>query len=465
MEVRCATDANLTKWGPPDFIYQAYFYRALPYDPVRPWEDTDGKWYSSWSTDGCNGTSQWGATPASNLKKTPCKPGGQLELLVSDALHGPKANWKQLPPMFTTNVTKSGMAAKVGAIEREFVTSGYFGGLAGDPDGGKTRVVTQNNAGKILSLHIIDIIIALMLNEGLYGHAAGPTYWVGTQKPGEQFNAYWDKVGAVGHYVSLSKFTALPLFPGALLTPACCRSQDYGSLTMARTLGSDPNQVAKNGRRVLLGWIGGTPASQSLARDLSLSAEYELLQAFVPELQVLRQPATFESTTVAEDDDSARVPHSTGSLQLEVVASFSWTTTPTALFGISVLGGASKMTIDCSGKDPSAPGGCMVSVDGSTGPLMPIGTKTVELHSIVDHEILETIYNNRTAMVTYNKKIPSATSTSGKHTNTPHHNSISEECSESLHVGSVELYGTTAGIKAEIKTWSLDSANNLGPQP
>ena len=28
---------------------------------------------------------------------------------------------------------------------------------------------------------------------------------------------YWDKVGAVGHY-------------------------DYGSLTMARTLGSDPNQ-------------------------------------------------------------------------------------------------------------------------------------------------------------------------------------------------------------------------------
>lgn len=30
------------------------------------------------------------------------------------------------------------------------------------------------------------------------------------------------------------------------------------------------------------GWIGGTPASQSLARDLSLSAEYELLQMFAP---------------------------------------------------------------------------------------------------------------------------------------------------------------------------------------
>jgi hypothetical protein len=40
-----------------------------------------------------------------------------------------------------------------------------------------------------------------------------------------------------------------------------------------------------------------------------------------------------------------------------------------------------------------------------------------------------------------NKNIPSATSTS------------------------VELYGTGAGIKAGLKTWSLDAANNLGPQP
>jgi hypothetical protein len=208
---------------------------------------------------------------------------------------------------------------------------------AGDPDGGKTRVVTQNNAG--------------------------PTYWVGKQEPGGQFEAYWDKVGAVGHY-------------------------DYGSLTMARTLGSDPNQVAKNGRRVLLGWIGGgAPASQSLARDLTLSADYELLQAFVPELEVLRQPASLETTAIAEDDNRTTVSHTeVGSLQLEVVATFSWTTTPTAPFGVSVLGGSSKMTIDCAGKDPAAPNGCMVGVDGKMGPLMPIGTKSVSLHSIVDHE-------------------------------------------------------------------------------
>ena len=112
----------------------------------------------------------------------------------------------------------------------------------------------------------------------------------------------------------------------------------------------------------------------------------------------------------------------------------------------------------------------MVGVDGTSGPLMPIGTKSVSLHAIVDHEskplplhlhhvnsavcpfapvsscrgfgaVIESIYNNRTAMVTYNKNIPSATSTSA------------------------ELYGTGAGIKAGLKTWSLDAANNLGPQP
>lgn len=49
MEVRCAenlktTGSNLTEWSDPIWIYQAYFYRGLPYDPVRPWKDTDGKW-------------------------------------------------------------------------------------------------------------------------------------------------------------------------------------------------------------------------------------------------------------------------------------------------------------------------------------------------------------------------------------------------------------------------------------
>ena len=45
--------------------------------------------------------------------------------------------------MFTTNTTMSGDVPSAN-IAGEFVTSGFFGGLPGDPDGGKTRVVTQN---------------------------------------------------------------------------------------------------------------------------------------------------------------------------------------------------------------------------------------------------------------------------------------------------------------------------------
>ena len=51
---------------------------------------------------------------------------------------------------------------------------------------------------------------------------------------------------------------------------------------MCRTLGSDPDQVAVPGRRVIVCWLGGTPAQQSLSRDVTLSPKTELLQQFVP---------------------------------------------------------------------------------------------------------------------------------------------------------------------------------------
>eukprot|EP01052_Picozoa_sp_SAG31_P021513 SAG31_NODE_1668_length_7576_cov_1.630467_7_plen_196_part_00 len=185
MELRCATNASLTAWGPPDYIYPVNYYRGLPYDPVRPWIDVDGKWYSAWSADGCNGTTQWGPTSPSDLKKLPCKAGGQLELLVSDALHGEQANWTQLPPLFTTNVTKSGALESPGAILGEFVTPDYFGNLTGDPDDGSTRVVTQNYAAPC---------------PGRICPSTGSVFWVGKQVVGGQFEPFWDKVGAVGHY-------------------------------------------------------------------------------------------------------------------------------------------------------------------------------------------------------------------------------------------------------------------------
>jgi hypothetical protein len=208
--------------------------------------------------------------------------------------------------------------------------------------------------------------------------------------------------------------------------------------------------------------FGARSHRQSLARDLSLSSDYELLQQFAPELKMLRLPGTDRHTAAtATTSAAAMAPHSGkgGSLRTEIVASFSWSgANPTAPFGVSILNGTAKLTVDCEGADPQAVGGCMVCAAGhpSTaphtphnppnkvrcGPLLPIGRPrpSTSTHSIVDHQIVETIWNNRTAMVTCSDP-PSETATS------------------------VKLMGITADIKADITTYDLDAANNAGPQP
>ena len=159
-------------------------------------------------------------------------------------------------------------------------------------------------------------------------------------------------------------------------------------------------------------------------------------------------PASFATTDFVGTDETAKVgiPHADGSMQLEVVATFEWTgANPTAPFGVSVLNGTQTIMIDCTGNDPSAPNGCMVVTHGghtrgAKGPLMPIGKKSARVHAIVDHIILETIVNNRTAMVTYSP------STMGPGT-------------------AVQLVGVPAGVTGTISTWDLKAANNAGPQP
>ena len=409
LELRCSENGNnMTAWGAPDFIFPFYYFRALPYDPVRPWKDEDGQWYVAMSTDACNATQQ-----------KPCPGGGRLDLFTSPKLHGDGADWKQLAPMFTTNTTVSGKVKTDNAITGEFVTSGYFGGLSGDPDGGSTRVITQNRAG--------------------------PTYWVGKQSNGGAFEAYWDKEGAVGHY-------------------------DYGSLTMARTLGSDPNQVAKNGRRVLVGWIGGTPASQSLGRDLTLSADYELLQQFVPELKALRIGAgSVLSVPRGAVGDAARAHSLSTEIAstpfAEVVATFTFdaATPPRSRFGVSVLGAgeaATNVFVDCS---TYADGnGCVAGTDSSSqkgreisGPLLPTdlartaittamhtttsagsAVATTHIHIYVDGGIVEAIFNNRTAMVAYA---------------TP----------DSAEATDIALFGVGGAVGGELQSWQLKPVNNL----
>ena len=198
---------------------------------------------------------------------------------------------------------------------------------------------------------------------------------------------------------------------------------------------------------MLLGWIGSAsrdiyrPASQSLARDLTLSADYELLQQFVPELTVLRMPGSHTRHVFdgSGDDDGSSLPANVkirGSQQLEVVATFSWAASfePSAAFGVTVLGGVANITIDCA----KAP--CQGHVNGKGGPIMPLKTQSVTLHAIIDHAIVEVIYNNRTAMVVYAYP-PSA---------------AAKACS---------LFGVGSGVKGTIETWELKQANNFGPQP
>jgi hypothetical protein len=159
--------------------------------------------------------------------------------------------WEKLDtPMFTSNYS---YPYPSGVKHNEFVTSDYFGGIPGDPLGGKTRVFTANNDPRT-------------------------TYYVGTQSNGGPLAVDFGKPGTLG---------------------VIDHAKTY---TMARTLGdlTDANQVSKNGRRVIVAWIGGgSVASQSLARDVSLSKESFLLQQFVPEFQSIRIPESHVTTTTA----------------------------------------------------------------------------------------------------------------------------------------------------------------------
>ena len=168
LELRCTPvgDDSLQNWSKPEFIdsINPNLGHHEPYDPPRPWVDQDGQWYLTISVDACNNSNPL------------CPAGGRLAMWTSPALRGSKAAWKQIGPLFTANMTKSGMKAMPGAVTGVFVTTDYIGGMRGDPSHGATRCVIQN--------------------------AGGRTYWCGNnQKNGNSLEPLWDQVGAVGQYV------------------------------------------------------------------------------------------------------------------------------------------------------------------------------------------------------------------------------------------------------------------------
>ena len=108
--------------------------------------------------------------------------------------------------------------------------------------------------------------------------------------------------------------------------------------SMARTLGSDPNQVAVAGRRTVVAWVSAAFTSQSLLQDITLGADNQLRQTFVPELTMLRT-----GTPMAVSSTAAMA----GSLHFEVVATVKKPAAggPVGVIVLASKDGASKVEI------------------------------------------------------------------------------------------------------------------------
>ena len=163
LELRCALDDDLNKWNDaaPEYLFNVSFWRAIPYDPARPWREADGNWYVLLSMDGCNSTSH----------ALPCHAGGMLGMWSSPALRGEAAFWTYVGDVFKTNTT----VLSDGFLSKEFVTIDYLGSLPGDPypeaaGGTGTRLFLNNVGG----------------NGGGDGCCSGTTsYFVVEQPPGQ----------------------------------------------------------------------------------------------------------------------------------------------------------------------------------------------------------------------------------------------------------------------------------------
>lgn len=391
LELRCALDNDLSNWTSDpssslfDYLFNVSFWRAVPYDPARPWQE-DGTWYQLLSLDGCNAS---GFT-----HYQPCPAGGQLGMWKSPALRGPKADWHQVGPVFTSNAT----VLESGHLSKEFVTIDYIGMLEGDPAPGKggtsgTRIFLNNVGG----------------NGGGDGCCSGTTSYfpVVQSAPGAAFT----QVGPQG-MVDWGSFTFAdgknnrdkppPNATGVqLLSGMASRG-----LSMARTLGSEESdQVNKLGRRVLIGWTGPADylvqvvsqgisgSAQSLPRDLSLAPDRSLLQNFVPELRMLRRRHVSGASVAVVG------------LQAEVYATFS--------SGCAVAGRSAEpcgLQLDEYGELVlDHPRGLVVldltAANNSAvraGPLPTVRPGVgFAVHLYIDHQILELIVNNATAMVAY----------------------------------------------------------------
>jgi hypothetical protein len=221
-----------------------------------------------------------------------------------------------------------------------------------------------------------------------------PIFYMGTQENGGNFTDSAGKQEFAGDgEIGMLDWGAYTPKAGSSLKGIKALDGGKGrGYSMARTLGSDPNQVAVAGRRTVVAWVSAAFTSQSLLQDLTLGPDNQLRQQFVPELTSLRMGSPIIPTT--------KVSHG-ATIQCEVVARA--TSVPGAASGVSVLvsqdgKSSTKILVDF--------GRQLVMVDATeqgndairAGPLLGDASKGVTIHAYVDHSIIAVIFNNRTSL-------------------------------------------------------------------
>jgi len=249
-------------------------------------------------------------------------------------------------------------------------------------------------------------------------------FFIGRQVNGSRFldrrgGEAWDQPGDTG-MIDWGAFTPNGK-PGARGLDALRGGESRGQ-SMARTLGSDPNQVAVAGRRTIVGWVSGLWSAQSLPQDLSIGEDGQLRQAFVPELQSLRVGGGVELS--ASSTDIGQQFEATVQIPAE----------DRGEAGMAVLKDADSETLIGVDFDRE-----LVFVDATkqgnnvrrAGPLLGHSPgQPILAHVYVDHSLVAVIFNNQTSLTVVAK--PSSAAASG-----------------------TAVYGT--GVKAT--AWKLATAN------
>lgn len=127
--VTCATGHTLSRWAGHHYPFNPRECRGVAFDP-QAWRGGDGLLYIAVATGGCNSTTH----------AAPCTGGVSMYLWRAPALLAPPSEWGALGPMITTKDD----AMTKGAGRGEMVTPSFTGHLAGDPLGGRARLLTNN---------------------------------------------------------------------------------------------------------------------------------------------------------------------------------------------------------------------------------------------------------------------------------------------------------------------------------